>query len=124
MNQNQTAQSIRSNNIRKAPHVLGQALSKLSPNGHSNSPTNISRDVNPRVPGNGILNQGHHLQKLIDPSSRKAGGLATSNSPKGMVHTNKLFLKGFHHEHQKLFTVNDGETFSKGPQFSDYKRVP
>lgn len=47
-------------------------------------------------------NTGVQLTKLME-GGRKAPG-ASSNSPKSiMSSTNKLFLKGFHQEHSKLF---------------------
>ena len=63
-----------------------------------------------KVSSNVIKNQVSAYSKgVLEGSSRKgpgsSSGMATSNSPKPMGNSssNKLFLKGFHQEHQKLF---------------------
>ncbi len=58
-------------------------------------------------------------------------GMTTSNSPKNSASGSKLFLKGFHQEHQKLFTPsNQMEGMSRAlpqqhtTQYGEYKKVP
>jgi hypothetical protein len=53
----------------------------------------------------------------MDGNYRKMGGQAGSNSPKMMAtQTNKLFLKGFHQEHAKMFSNQTDGTTGSGNQ--------